>query len=82
MILLLLISMWSCISCVSRDDLIRQYFELGFSNLLIRCFLSGVHGIIISPSTLKRSLRRQHLRRRRPYTNLRVVGDLLLVSVN
>ena len=70
-ILLLLISMWSCVSCVSRDDLIRQYFELGFSNLLILCFLSGVHGILIS-----------HLRRRRPYTNLRVVGDLLLVSAN
>jgi len=47
---------------ICRDRLIRGYFDKGFSNYLILCFLVALHGIHISLSTLKRSLRRQSLR--------------------
>ena len=67
---------------VSRDDLIRHYFELGYTNLLISCFLYAVHGIVVSVSTVKRSLRKQHLRRRGLHRNLRLVAERVLVSLS
>ena len=78
-IFLLLTSLVSCVYC-SRDALIRRYFELGFTNMFIMVFLSAIHGIIISLSTIKPSLRKQRLRGQGPYSNLRRVCDHLLVS--
>ena len=67
---------------LSRDELIRIYFQDGFSNQLILCFLVLQCGIIytgISLSTLKRVLRRRNLKRRGSYSSLGHVGNCLLV---
>ena len=64
---------------IRRDRLIRGYFEKGYSNNLILCFLVALHGVHISLSTLKRYLRRQRLRRRGVYSDIQYVGDCLLV---
>ena len=63
-----------------QDNIIRHYFEMGFSYQLILCFLLAIYGVYISLSTLKRSLRRLNLRRRGPYTSLRVVRQTILVG--
>ena len=55
LILFILATLWFCVWGVSRDDLIRHYFEL--PNLLISCFLYAVHGIVVSVSTVNHSLR-------------------------
>ena len=47
-----------------REKLIKSYFDAGYTYNLILCFLTGVHGIVISLRTLKRVLRRINLRRR------------------
>ena len=39
-----------------------MYFEEGYTYKLILCFLAGIHGVVISLSTLKRMLKRQNLR--------------------
>ena len=65
---------------LQRDKIIRTYFEQGFSYHLILCFLVALHGVCISMSTLKRSLRRQGLQRRAPYTPFQVVERRILVS--
>ena len=82
LILFILATLWSCVCGVSPDDLIRHYFELGYTNLLISCFLYAVHGIVVSVSTVKRSLRKQHLRRRGLHRNLRLVAERVLVSLS
>lgn len=64
----------------TRDNIIRKYFEMGFSYHLILCFLVALHGIYISLSTLKRTLRRLNLRRRGLYSSLHYVGQCVLVS--
>ena len=81
MILLFLFYL-QCCSCVSNDLLIRKYFELGYSNFLIVCFLSALDGVILSVSTVKRSLRKQNLQRRGPisYRYLQRVVDTIQVS--
>ena len=57
-----------------RDDLIRYYFIRGYSNLMIACFLCAIHGVVISVSTVKGSLKRQNLRRRMAHIDLRLVA--------
>ena len=64
----------------TRDNVVRGYFEKGFSNRLILCFLIAYHDIHISLSTLKRILRRLKLRRRGSYSSLQYVGRCVLVS--
>ena len=66
---------------LSRDRLIREYFVRGFSYRLILCFLTAVHGVRISLSTLKRTIRRLDLRRRGHYTLLWRFGRCLLVRI-
>ena len=57
-----LCSLWSLsavrASRTRQDDIVRNYFEMGFSYHLILCFLVALHGVCISLSTLKRILRR------------------------
>ena len=65
--------------CLERDRLIREYFARGFQYKLILCFLAAVHGICISLSTLKRTIRRLNLRKRGHYTSLWRVSRCLLV---
>ena len=59
-----------------QDDIIPAYFAMGF---LYQLILSAIHGVYMSLSTLKRSLRRLKLRRRGPYTSLGVVRKTILV---
>lgn len=47
----------------SRDDLIRAYFEQGYTNQEICNFLALCHGFFISVRTVKRTLKYLHLRR-------------------
>ena len=63
-----------------HDNLVRRYFEEGFSYNSILCFLLAYHGVCISLSTLKRIFRRLQLRRRGDYSSLQYVGRCLLVS--
>ena len=67
---------------LSSSELVKMYFEEGYTYKLILCFLSGLHGIIISLSTPKRMLKKQNLRRRRPLSRRRLIraGECLLVS--
>ena len=51
-----------------HDNLVRRYFEEGFSYNSILCFLLAYHGVCISLSTLKRIFRRLQLRRRGDYS--------------
>lgn len=46
------------------------YFHMGFSHLQILCALAVNHRVVISLRTLKRSLSRQNLFRRKHYTDL------------
>ena len=64
---------------VSRDEIIRMLFHEGYSYNLIISFLVAVFGICISIRTLKRSLRRQGLKRRGVDSDLRTVGQCLMV---
>ena len=66
---------------LSRDDIIRSLFDEGFQYELILCFLVAVYGIFISLRTLKRSLKRQQLRRRGGYSDLQHVGRCIMVSI-
>ena len=63
-----------------RDEAISFLFQEGYPYKLILCFLVAVFGVCVSLSTLKRSLRRQRLRRGRVRQNIRHVGRCLLVS--
>ena len=63
------------------DEEIRFLFTEGYPYKLILCFLAAVYTISISLSTLKRSLRRQNLRRRGVRNNIWQVGKHLLVSL-
>ena len=65
----------------SRDQIIRILFKEGYQYQLILAFLVAVFGICISIRTLKRSLRRQGLKRRNVDTNLQVVGQCLMVGL-
>ena len=47
-----------------------MYIDLGLSNAEILAFLTLAHRIVISMSTLKRTLRRLKLRRRKDYSDL------------
>lgn len=60
---------------LSRDEVIKTYFNLGFKAQEIVLFLVSVHGIRISLRHLKRILQRLGCRRRRFQSNLdEVVG--------
>ena len=62
----------------TRDEIIRILYEQGFQYGLILCFLVSVYGICISLSTLKRCLKRQHLKRRGNYSDLQHVGRCVM----
>ena len=66
---------------ISRDELIRALFHEGYQYQLILCFLVAVYGICMSLRTLKRSLKRQHLKRRGDYSNHRDVERYLMVCL-
>ena len=66
-----------------REQLVKSYFNAGYTYNLILCFLAGVHGIIVSLRTLKRILRRLNLRRRGTganMINLRIAARCMMVS--
>lgn len=50
------------------DDLIIEYFSLGFKHTEIRAFLKSLHGYTIAARTLKRKLSRLGLYRRKCYS--------------
>ena len=52
----------------SRDEIIALYFLYGYKYKLIRCFLYGLHGVLLSLRQVKRVLRRLGLKRRHPFT--------------
>ena len=52
------------------EEHVTMYFDLGLSNAEILAFLALAHRIVISMSTLKRTLRRLKLRRRKDYSDL------------
>ena len=64
---------------LSREEIIRLLFMEGFQYQVILCFLTAVFGVCISMRTLKRILKKQHLRRRGDYSNLQNVGRYLMV---
>jgi len=60
---------------LSRDEVIKTYFNLGFKAQEIVLFLVSVHGIRVSLRHLKRILKRLGCRRRRFQSNLdEIVG--------
>ena len=67
---------------VSRDKIIRMLFHEGYSYNLILAFLVAVFGICISIRTLKRSLRRQGLKRRNVDKCLMVCWTSIRCRVN
>ena len=44
-------SLHSVRASLTRDDIVRNYFKIGFPYNLILCFLVAIHGIYISLST-------------------------------
>ena len=64
------------------QELVRTYFSEGYAYKMILCFLVGVHGIVMSMSTLKRIVRKLHLRRRgrSSHSRLRLVVSAIRVS--
>ena len=66
---------------MDRDTAVALYFRMSLNYREIMCALAANHRIIISLRTLKRSLRSQHLFRRKYYTDVldiaRFVSDQL-----
>lgn len=62
---------------MERNDLIEQYFRLGFSHKEILSFLYLRHNIQISHRSLKRILRARRLYRRKHFTDLEVILSFL-----
>lgn len=56
-------------------DLVRMYFEAGFSYVVILRFMKTLHSITLSLRTLKRLLSKMGLRRRNLTTDLKTVAD-------
>ena len=56
---------------LNRDQLIKSYFNLCFTQNEIAMFLPVSHGIVISSRQLKRILRRRDLRR--------IEGEIMLI---
>ena len=54
----------------SKDELVKAYFEKGYTNVEIAMSLVIRHAIIISVTTVKRILRRLHLKRRTASDNI------------
>ena len=48
---------------MGKDELVRHYFEQGYSNDEIACFLAMHHGIVLCIRTIKRILKRLNLKR-------------------
>jgi len=48
---------------LGRDDLIKNYFQQDYTNVEIAGFLALCHGTIISVRSIKRVLKRLHLKR-------------------
>lgn len=87
-IVLLLALKWSCTSAVlpnyspavrddvqTRDEIIRDYFDLGLTAPEIALFLACMHGIRISLRQLKRILRRLGCTRRRNLSDLQEIVE-------
>ena len=60
-------------------QLVRMYFEAGFSYSVILRFLKGLHGMTLSLRTLKRLLRKMGLKRRGISTNIVLAEDFIQV---
>lgn len=65
----------------SRDALVKAYFQQDYSCNEIVMFLGVVHGISVCARTVRRILRRLHLRRRVPQTNERFQQALNAISI-
>ena len=79
MVVVLLLALCTPVNAIpplqrTRDEIIRILFEQGFQYGLILCFLVSVYAICISLSTLKRCLKRQHLKQRGNYSDLQHFG--------
>lgn len=72
----------SCRTDISRDDLIKRYFALGFDYSEILSCLLFSHGISLSLRQLKRILARLQLRRRKNYTDLNDVLGAIQDELN
>ena len=57
----------------SRNDIIRAYFERGYSYKDICAFLQTLHNITLSVAGLKKALRRMCLKRRLPLNRLKLL---------
>ena len=62
--------------------LIERYFHLGFENQIILDFLKNRHRITISPSTLKRRLRDNCLKRRGTQIEDQELREILLREIS
>lgn len=62
---------------VERNDLIEEYFELGFTYPEILVCLVLIHGITLSLRQLKRVLSARNLRRRKQPSDLQDVADAI-----
>lgn len=60
------------------EQFIQLYFERGYSYRLILCFLLSCHGILLSLRTLKRTLKKMHLRRKGHVSQLVLAGSCIL----
>ena len=62
----------------SKDELVKAYFERGYTNVEISNSLAIGHAIVISVTTVKRILRRLNLKRRTMPNNLEDVVKAIL----
>ena len=63
------------------EELVKLYFEAGYSYNIILRFLDGLHGIYLSLRTLKRLLNQMGLKRRGVSTNLVLASDCIKVLI-
>jgi len=68
----------------SLDDLIRRYFEDGYTHNEIRCFLKIRHEVEMTPDQLRTRLKSMGLRRRGSgvESSLEDVQEAIIVSIS
>jgi hypothetical protein len=63
----------------ANGQLVRVYFELGYSYRVILRFLKSLHGVSLSLRTLKRLLHKMGLKRRGVTSDVQAVADCMEV---
>lgn len=71
-----------CIFKDNLDEMVAQYFSMGFQQKEIIAFLKVLHGRRVSPRTLKRILSKLKLFRRKEYSRMEDVVQFIQGEIN